>query len=229
MRRCASSSSSSSSSVLLMFAAGAFLSSWTHASQANDLEWILAKFSEIYLSETIADTTATKTAAETATYTAPGPATRLRLSVREKAGRRRDERSTPRATTADVARSERPDGTPCPSVEGHWLSVNLDTVFEVSASAQAGRLDLRADGSDWTGTVESLLGEGGPVSAYIGQPTGGSAATFVGHCRVVDGVDSIAGTRRAQTNTVPGNGSALFTRALVVAIAALSSGIRMET
>lgn len=192
MRRCTWSSS-------LLLLTGALLSSWTHASQEIDLERILLRFKEIYLSETTAEGTTTETTttevateATTEAATTEATATSLRLSVREKAGRRRDESGT-MTRRADVGRSERPDNTPCPSVEGLWMSANLETVFEASASAQAGRLDLRAIGSDWTGTMESLLGEGGPVSAFIGKPMG-SAATFVGHCRVVDRVDSITGT-----------------------------------
>lgn len=96
--------------------------------------------------------------------------------------------------TVKIARSRRPEDTPCPSVEGAWLSSNMETVFEIRATSTDGRLDLCAVGSDWTGAMEVLFGTGGPVSASISQSETGITATFVGHCRVVDGMDSMIGT-----------------------------------
>lgn len=93
-----------------------------------------------------------------------------------------------------LAHSKQPDDTPCLSVEGLWLSSNLETVFEVTTTAIASRLDLRAVGSDWTGAVEVLFrNSGGPLSAVISQPDTGTVATFVGYCRTDNGVDSITG------------------------------------
>lgn len=100
----------------------------------------------------------------------------------------------PTASRVTIARNGQPDDTPCLSVVGPWLSTNLETVFEVSATSLAGRLNLRAVGSDWKGSVETLFGDGGPLSAVINQPASGTVATFVGHCRTVNGVDSITGT-----------------------------------
>lgn len=91
------------------------------------------------------------------------------------------------------ARSGRPDDMPCPSVVGPWMSSSLETVFEVSATSLAGRLNLKAVGSNWKGAMETLFGTSGPLSVIINQPVTGTVATFVGHCRTVDGVDSIIG------------------------------------
>lgn len=98
------------------------------------------------------------------------------------------------ADTVTIAQSRGPEDTPCMSAEGPWLSSNMETVFETRATGTAGRLDLRAVGSDWSGGMEVLFGPGGPVSAFISQPETGITATFVGHCRVIGGVDSMTGT-----------------------------------
>lgn len=92
-----------------------------------------------------------------------------------------------------VARNGRSDGTPCPTVEGLWLSTNLETAFDMRATGLAGRLDVRAVGSDWTGGAESVFGDRGPVTAIVGQRDTGNAVTFVGHCRASHGVDTITG------------------------------------
>ncbi|KAF0766890.1 Uncharacterized protein FWK35_00026311 [Aphis craccivora] len=92
-----------------------------------------------------------------------------------------------------VARNGRSDGTPCPTVEGLWLSTNLETAFDMRATSLAGRLDVRAVGSDWTGGAESVFGDRGPVTAIVGQRDTGIAVTFVGHCRASHGVDTITG------------------------------------
>lgn len=97
-------------------------------------------------------------------------------------------------TRSAMARSKHPDGTPCPTVEGPWLSSNLERLFDVTSTSMANKLfNMRAVGSDWTGKMEVLFGDDGPVSAYISQPDTGVSATFVGHCRVVNGVESLTG------------------------------------
>lgn len=103
---------------------------------------------------------------------------------------------------ADVVPSGRLDDTPCSSLDGPWLSVSLDTVFRITVTDTIGRLDLQAVGSDWTGTAEALFGAEGPLIAYISQTDTdtGAVATFVGHCRVVDGMDSIIGTYTRANN-----------------------------
>jgi len=93
-----------------------------------------------------------------------------------------------------LARNSRLDGTPCPTVEGLWLSTNLETAFDMRATSLAGRLDVWAVGSDWTGCAESVFGERGPVTAIVSQPATGTTVTFVGHCRAYHGVDTMTGT-----------------------------------
>lgn len=92
-----------------------------------------------------------------------------------------------------VARNGRSDGTPCPTVEGLWLSTNLETAFDMRATGLPGRLEVRAVGSDWTGGAESVFGDRGPVTAIVGQRDTGNAVTFVGHCRASHGVDTMTG------------------------------------
>ncbi|KAL4112902.1 hypothetical protein QTP88_016621 [Uroleucon formosanum] len=92
-----------------------------------------------------------------------------------------------------LARDGRQDGTPCPTVEGLWLSTNLETAFDMRATSVPGRLDVRAVGSDWTGGAESLFGDRGPVTAIVSQPATGTTVTFVGHCRASHGVDTMTG------------------------------------
>jgi len=92
-----------------------------------------------------------------------------------------------------LARDGRPDGAPCPTVEGLWLSTNLETAFDMQATSMPGRLDVRAVGSDWTGGAESLFGDRGPVTAIVSQPATGTTVTFVGHCRASHGVDTMTG------------------------------------
>lgn len=92
-----------------------------------------------------------------------------------------------------VARNGRSDGTPCPTVEGLWLSTNLETAFDMRATSLAGRLVVQAVGSDWTGAAESVFGDRGPVTAIVGQRDTGNAVTFVGHCRASHGVDTMTG------------------------------------
>jgi len=92
-----------------------------------------------------------------------------------------------------VARNGRSDGTPCPTVEGLWLSTNLETAFDMRATSLAGRLDVRTVGSDWTGGAESVFGDQGPVTVIVGQRDTGNAVTFVGHCRASHGVDTMTG------------------------------------
>lgn len=108
-----------------------------------------------------------------------------------------DERTmcTNDAAVVAVAPSGRPDDTPCSALDGPWFSVSFDTVFRVTVTDTVGRLDLRTVASDWTGTAEALFGAEGPVTAIISKTDTATVATFVGHCRVVDGVDSIIGTR----------------------------------
>lgn len=93
-----------------------------------------------------------------------------------------------------LARNSRLDGTPCPTVEGLWLSTNLETAFDMRATSLAGRLDVWAVGSDWTGCAESVFGDWGPVTAIVSQPATGTTVTFVGHCRAYHGVDTMTGT-----------------------------------
>ncbi|CAI6352327.1 unnamed protein product [Macrosiphum euphorbiae] len=45
-----------------------------------------------------------------------------------------------------LARDGRKDGAPCPTVEGLWLSTNLETAFDMRATSMPGRLDVRAVG-----------------------------------------------------------------------------------
>jgi len=92
-----------------------------------------------------------------------------------------------------LARDGRVDGAPCPTVEGLWLSTNLETAFDMRATGVPGRLDVRAVGSDWTGGAESLFGDRGPVTAIVSQPATGTMVTFVGHCRASHGVDTMTG------------------------------------
>jgi len=92
-----------------------------------------------------------------------------------------------------LARDGRKDGAPCPTVEGLWLSTNLETALDMRATGMPGRLDVRAVGSDWTGGAESLFGDRGPVTAIVSQPATGTTVTFVGHCRASHGVDTMTG------------------------------------
>ncbi|VVC42273.1 Hypothetical protein CINCED_3A013084 [Cinara cedri] len=95
--------------------------------------------------------------------------------------------------TTAIAKSSGPEDTPCQSVEGAWMSSNMEAVFETRATTTFGRLDFCAIESDWIGGMEVLFGPGGIVSALISQPDTGVTATFVGHCRVVGGTDSMTG------------------------------------
>lgn len=97
-------------------------------------------------------------------------------------------------TRSAMARSKHPDGTSCSTVEGPWLSSNLERLFDVTSNNVTDMLfDVRAVGSNWTGKMEVLFGVDGPVLAYISQPDTGVSATFVAHCRVVNGVESLTG------------------------------------
>jgi len=171
---------------------------WSVATKLTGLDMFLSKFNELYDDKMDAVSTA---------VSKPIKLDTVKRSDREGSSRKHkriesprdpygsNRKTSPPKPIVSLARSKQPDDTPCSSVEGLWLSSNLEKAFEVTTTAMVGRLDLRAIDSDWTGAMEALFGnDGGPVTAVISQPDTGAAATFVGLCRANNGVDSITGT-----------------------------------